>query len=157
MAVSILDSMLIHMLTNILTRTITRTFTTPEISSNLAPPPNYLTVADLLARYAKPPCPNIDDLFRMFGRRSATTTPTTPAASEHPPIRHRGRCLAKKGDGSTKPPKHLPKHLTKQQKNQKIKNPFPLLTRTPLQQILYKSVLPLQRSRSMSCSMAAPH
>ena len=125
-------------------------------------PSNYLTVADLSARYAKPPCLNVDDLFRMFRGSSATTRsstiPTsaqssTPAAPKHPSIRHRGRCLAKKGDGSTKPPKHQTKHLTKQQQNQKQKIGF---ARTPLQQIPYELVLPLQRSRSVSCPMAAP-
>ena len=83
-------------------------------------PPNYLTVADLLARYARPLYLNIDDLFRIFGRRPARSVgvpdaPTTPVTSKHP-IRHRGRCQAKKGDGSTQMPKHpkYPKNLTKQ-------------------------------------------
>ncbi len=116
-------------------------------------PPSYLTVADLYTRYARPPYLNIDDLFRMFGRRSArsSTIPTTPAAPKHS-IRHRGRCQAKKGDG-------MPKHLepskttkTKQQQNQKQKIGF---ARTSLQPTPYKSVLSLQRSRSMSCLVTA--
>ena len=40
-------------------------------------PPPYLTMADLSARYAKPPYLKVDDLFRMFGGRSATTASST--------------------------------------------------------------------------------
>ena len=36
----------------------------------------YLTVADLSTRYAAPPYLKVDDLFRMFGGRSATTAST---------------------------------------------------------------------------------
>ena len=36
-------------------------------------PPAYLTIADLSARYAKPPYLNVDDLFRIFGGSSTTT------------------------------------------------------------------------------------
>ena len=44
----------------------------------ISPPlPTYLTMADLSARYAKPPCLNIDDLFRMFGGSSATKSSIT--------------------------------------------------------------------------------
>ena len=79
----------------------------------LSPPPptyrNCLTVADLYARYT-PQYLKMDDLFRIFGRRSARSStsaaPTTPAASKHPPIRHRGRCQAKKGDRSSQAAKH---------------------------------------------------
>ena len=40
-------------------------------------PPSYLTIADLSARYAKPPYLKVDDLIRMFGGRSATTASST--------------------------------------------------------------------------------
>ncbi len=47
----------------------------------ISPPPpiyqNYLTVDDLYARYAAPPYLKMDDLFRMFGGRSATTKSST--------------------------------------------------------------------------------
>ena len=127
----------------------------------LSPPPptygNFLTVEDLYARYA-PRYLKMDDLFRMFGRRSAQsstvpfsarsagdpTAATTLVAPRHPPMRHRGRCQAKKGDRSTQMLKRLPKHPkhlnTKQQQNQKQKIDF---VRTSLQPIPYKSVLPL--------------
>ncbi len=36
-------------------------------------PPSYLTVADLSTRFAKTPYLKVDDLFRMFGPRSAST------------------------------------------------------------------------------------
>ena len=56
---------------------------TPRISSSppayraiSPPPPTYLTVEDLSARYAAPTYLKVDDLFRMFGGRSATTAST---------------------------------------------------------------------------------
>ena len=82
----------------------------PPIYRILSPPPpiykvakNYLT---------------INDLFRIFRRRSArssaiptsarsSTVPTTPIAPRHISIRHRGRRLAEKGDRSTKIAKYL--------------------------------------------------
>ena len=51
-------------------------------------PPPYLTMADLSARYAKPPCLNVDDLFRIFGGRSAATASSTiTIATDDPFIR----------------------------------------------------------------------
>ncbi|KAL2058745.1 hypothetical protein ABVK25_000036 [Lepraria finkii] len=125
----------------------------------LSPPPptyklvkNFLTVEDLYARYA-PKYLKVDDLFRMFGRRSArsSTVPTTPIAPRPISMRHRGRRLAEKGDRSTKTPQTT-KTTTKPKPKPKPKNsPF---VGTPLQPIPYKSVPPLQRSRSTSCPMA---
>ena len=48
----------------------------PRYQAISPPPPTYLTVADLSARYATPPYLQVDDLFRMFGGRSATTAST---------------------------------------------------------------------------------
>ena len=45
----------------------------PNYRAISPPPPVYLTIADLSTRFAKPPCLNVDDLFRMFGGSSATT------------------------------------------------------------------------------------
>ena len=131
----------------------------------LSPPPptykvvkNFLTVEDLYVRYT-PRYLKMDDLFRMFGQRSATTKSSAASISaaptvalKHLSIRHHGRCLAKKGDGSTQMPKHLPKYLPKHQ-NQKN---HPLI-RTPLQLTPYKSVLPLRRSRSTLPSPRTAH
>ena len=127
----------------------------------LSPPPptykvikNYLTVEDLYIRYT-PRYLKMDDLFRMFRRRSAASTSAAPTvALKHLSIRYQGRYLAKKGDGSTQTPKHLPKHLPKQQQNQKQKIYF---TRTPLQLTLYKSILLLWRSRSTLPLPASGH
>ena len=49
----------------------------PRYQSISPPPPYYLTMADLSAGYAKPPCLSVDDLFRMFGGSSATTKSST--------------------------------------------------------------------------------
>ena len=59
--------------------------------------------------------------------------------------RHRGRCLVKKGDRSTKAPKY-----------QNTKNPFSSFPGTPLRLTPYKSILLLQRSRLISCPAPAP-
>ncbi len=61
-------------------------------------PPSYLTVADLSARFAKPPCLNIDDLFRMFRPRSAATKSYITIASDDPFARP--FVLSKKSMGS---------------------------------------------------------
>ena len=43
----------------------------PTYQAISPPPPAYLTIADLSARYAAPPYLKVDDLYRMFGQRSA--------------------------------------------------------------------------------------
>ena len=50
-------------------------------------PPAHLTMADLSARYAKPPCLSIDDLFRMFGGSSATAKSSITITIDDPFIR----------------------------------------------------------------------
>ncbi len=62
-------------------------------------PPSYLTVADLSARFAKPPYLKVDDLFRMFGPRSASTKSSITIASDDPFARP--FVLLKKSMGST--------------------------------------------------------
>ena len=139
----------------------------PPTYRMLSPPPptykvvkNFLTVEDLYARYA-PQYLKVDDLFRMFGRRSArssaiptsarsSTIPTTSIAPRPISMRHRGWRLAEKGDGSTKTAKTT-KTINKTTKTKTKTSPF---VGTPLQPIPYKSALPLQRSRSTSCPMA---
>ena len=49
----------------------------PRYQAISPPPPAYLTIADLSARYAAPPYLKVDDLFRMFGGPSATIKSST--------------------------------------------------------------------------------
>ena len=48
----------------------------PRYRAISSSPPPYLTMADLSARYARPPYLKVDDLFRMFGGSSASTATT---------------------------------------------------------------------------------
>ncbi len=74
----------------------------PKFRAISPPPPtykNYLTVDDLYARYAAPPYLKMDDLFRMFRRRSAPTTSTITIRIDDPFVRP--FVLPKKSIGST--------------------------------------------------------